>query len=136
MIDKLTLPKLHDLIIKNNLDIKEYKYLTKSALISKIKKTDWFNSHYNNTIIPNKNTSKYIGGYKLTETEITEDKTIKEDFKPLKIEKEEPKNEVSSKKELSNENNEVEEEEITTNVSTDKKGNIIIITFIPKNKII
>lgn len=136
MIDKLTLPKLHDLIIKNNLDIKEYKYLTKSALISKIKKTDWFNSHYNNTIIPNKNTSKYIGGYKLTETEITEDKTIKEDFKPLKIEKEEPKNEVSSKKELSDENNEVEEEEITTNVSTDKKGNIIIITFIPKNKII
>ena len=136
MIDKLTLPKLYDIIIKNNLNITDHKYLTKSALISKIKKTDWFNSHYNNTIIPNKNTSKYIGGYKLTETEITEDKTIKEDFKPLKIEKEEPKNEVSSKKELSNEEvEEVEEEEITTNVSTDKKGNIIIITFIPKNKI-
>ena len=131
MIDKLTLPKLHDIILKNNLNIPDYKYLTKSAIISKIKKDNWYKLHYNDNIIPDKNTSKYIGGYKLVE-EIQEDKTIKEDFKPLKIEedqskKDEPKNEVSK---------EEEEEEITTNVSTDKKGNIIIITYIPKNKII
>jgi len=131
MIDKLTLPKLYDIILKNNLNIPDYKYLTKSAIISKIKKDNWYKLNYNDNITPDKNTSKYIGGYKLEE-DVQEDKTITDDFKPLKIEeeqskKDEPKNEVSK---------EDEEEEITTNVSTDKKGNIIIITYIPKNKII
>lgn len=130
MIDKLTLPKLHDIILKNNLNIPDYKYLTKSAIISKIKKDNWYKLNYNDNITPDKNTSKYIGGYKLEE-DVQEDKTITDDFKPLKIEeeqskKDEPKNEVANE----------EEEEITTNVSTDKKGNIIIITYIPKNKII
>jgi len=133
MIDKLTLPKLHDIILKNNLNIPDYKYLTKSAIISKIKKDNWYKLNYNDNITPDKNTSKYIGGYKLVE-EIQEDKTIKEDFKPLKIEEEQSKNNEVAKDEVATK--EDEEEEITTNVSTDKKGNIIIITYIPKNKII
>jgi hypothetical protein len=117
------LNELYKFIRDNKLNIKGYKYLPKQSLINSIKQTEMYKTHF--------------GGKKPLEDD--------EDFKPLSIdkdtsdeikieekdtsdEKEEEKDKVEEKVE------EEDEDEIsTTTISYDNKGNMIILTFVPKH---
>ena len=100
-------------------------------IISSIKNTDWFKN------------SSYNGGSKKEETEKADD------FKPLKLEdKEVKKDDKEVKKEdkedfkpIVLEDKPTEEKDVdvddepSTTITYDKKGNLIVVSFIPKNKI-
>lgn len=112
--------ELYKFIRDNKLNIKGYKYLPKQSLINSIKQTEMYKTHF--------------GGKKPLEDD--------GDFKPLKLdgdtseeikidEKEVEKDEEVEKKEVV----EVEDEDeiSTTTISYDNKGNMIILTFVPKH---
>ena len=116
--------ELYKFIRDNKLNIKGYKYLPKQSLINSIKQTEMYKTHF--------------GGKKPLEDE--------EDFKPLKMDtdtsdeiniEETPKKEEEKEeeKEVKKEVEEVEDEDeiSTTTISYDNKGNMIILTFVPKH---
>jgi len=128
MLEDLTIAALKELNNKNKLNIKGFQYLNKTNLINSIKNTDWFKN------------SSYNGGSK------KEDKA--DDFKPLKIEdKEDKKEDKEVKKDDKDDfkpivledkpkNDDVDvDDEPSTTITYDKKGNLIVVSFIPKNKI-
>jgi len=116
------LNELYKFIRDNKLNIKGYKYLPKQSLINSIKQTEMYKTHF--------------GGKKPLEDD--------EDFKPLsidkdtsdeiKIEEKEEKKEEDKVEEKVEEVEEEDEDEIsTTTISYDNKGNMIILTFVPKH---
>ena len=105
MLEDLTIAALRELNKKNKLNIKGINYLNKTNLINSIMNTDWFKN------------SSYNGGGKKDEP-----KEPKEgDFKPIVLE--EKKEDV------------IDDDEPSTTITYDKKGNLIVVSFIPKNKI-
>jgi hypothetical protein len=128
MLEDLTISALKELNKKNKLNIKGINYLNKTNLINSIMNTDWFKN------------SSYNGGGK---KEPKEDKA--DDFKPLSLDdvkKEEPKEEPKEDKEdfkpivLEEKKDDViDDDEPSTTITYDKKGNLIVVSFIPKNKI-
>ena len=130
MLEDLTISALKELNKKHKLNIKGINYLNKTNLINSIMNTDWFKN------------SSYNGGSK---KEPKEDKA--DDFKPLSLDdvkKEEPKEEPKEDKddfkpivlEDKPKNDDVDvDDEPSTTITYDKKGNLIVVSFIPKNKI-
>lgn len=128
MLEDLTIAALKELNIKNKLNIKGINYLNKTNLINTIKNTDWFKN------------SSYNGGSKKEEV-VKED-----DFKPIKLEDKEVKEVKKDDKEdkedfkpiVLEEKKDVDvdvDDEPSTTITYDKKGNLIVVSFIPKNKI-
>jgi len=132
MLEDLTIAALRELNKKNKLNIKGINYLNKTNLINSIMNTDWFKN------------SSYNGGGKKDEP-----KEPKEgDFKPLSLDdvkkdqKDEPKEEPKEDKDdfkpiVLEEKKEdvIDDDEPSTTITYDKKGNLIVVSFIPKNKI-
>ena len=114
--------ELYKFIRDNKLNIKGYKYLPKQSLINSIKQTEMYKTHF--------------GGKKPLEDD--------EDFKPLKLDtdtseeiKIDEKDVETPKKDEEKIEEKVEEEDedeiSTTTISYDNKGNMIILTFVPKH---
>jgi len=128
MLEDLTIAALRELNKKNKLNIKGVNYLNKTNLINSIITTDWFKN------------SSYNGGGKKDEP-----KEPKEgDFKPLSLDdvkKEEPKDQKEDKDDFKpivleeKKDDVVDDDEPSTTITYDKKGNLIVVSFIPKNKI-
>lgn len=125
MLEDLTISALKELNKKNKLNIKGVNYLNKTNLINSIMNTDWFKN------------SSYNGGGKKEEPK--EDKA--DDFKPLSLDdvkKEEPKEDKDDFKPIVLEEKKddvIDDDEPSTTITYDKKGNLIVVSFIPKNKI-
>jgi hypothetical protein len=129
MLEDLTISALKELNKKNKLNIKGINYLNKTNLINSIMNTDWFKN------------SSYNGGGKKEETKEPKE----DDFKPLSLDdvkKDEPKEEAKEDKDdfkpivLEEKKDDViDDDEPSTTITYDKKGNLIVVSFIPKNKI-
>lgn len=129
MLEDFTIAALKELNNKNKLNIKGIQYLNKTNLINSIKNTDWFkNSSYNGGSkkeeVDKEDDFKPL---KLEDKEIKDDKEVKkddkEDFKPIVLEDRPKESDVDV------------DDEPSTTITYDKKGNLIVVSFIPKNKI-
>ena len=114
-INILTIPELYKFIRDNKIIIKGYNYLPKKSLINSILQSSTYNS--------------YIGGKSPIEDT--------EDFKPLPLDKDTSDEiKIDVKKDVKKDiDDDDDETKTTTTISFDNKGNMIVLTFIPKSMI-